>query len=129
MTTRTMKHVGILVAVALLIASTPARAITTNFWTNSVSGTFNVGANRSSGTAPASTDAAVFTNNSTYQVTYSAGGTVIGAEYYNATGGVVTNNLAANVTIGAPATFIIGDNAGSTASVVQVGAWQTVPIA
>ncbi len=122
MHTKTIRKVWTLVAVAMLIAITPSRAEITNYWINPGSGDASVGTNWSSGSPLYYFQGiAMFTNNASYQVTY-PGSTYDDSMYFNAASGVVTNNIPVFLHVDNGTGFRVADAAGSTASVVQVGA-------
>lgn len=116
---------GKFLALAILAVIQSARAANTNYWTNSVSGSFYDGANYAAGIAPVNNNADVvfFTNNASYSVTNS--GFIGAAMFFNAPGGVITNVQTGTVSMGySPQYLGVGDSFGSTATVVQVGAGQ-----
>ena len=86
-------------------------------WTNNAGGQFHTAANWNPNTVPGLTDNANFTNNAGYQVSWSASATNANA-YYNPIGGSVTNAIGA-YTWWLTNSFVLGQNAGKTASVVH----------
>jgi hypothetical protein len=88
-------------------------------FTNRAGGSFNAGANWSSGTVPGEADTALFTNNATYSVSW--GATVTNASaFFDATGGTATLNPGSS-TWRLEGDLNIGPNAAAAARVTLAG--------
>ena len=88
-----------------------------SFWTNTASGNFTNPANWFAATVPGMGDNANFTNNTTYTVSWTSDVTNSNA-FFNARSGIVTLNISNN-TYSLLDRFIVGQNAGATATVTH----------
>ncbi len=89
------------------------------FWTNGGGGIFNVGANWAGGSLPGAADNANFTNNANYLVTWAASITNANA-FFNARSGTVTQDIGVSRFWLLTNSYVVGQNASSTAAVTHV---------
>lgn len=88
-----------------------------SIWTNTAGGNYNVAGNWLNNLVPGALDNAHFTSNASYQVTWTADAAAANA-FFNASSGVVTQALGSRTWL-LTNSYVVGQNAGSTATVVH----------
>src|SRR5262249_23523848 len=88
-----------------------------SIWTNTVGGNYNVAGNWLNNLVPGALDNAHFTSNASYQVTWTADAAAANA-FFDASSGVVTQALGSRIWL-LTNSYVVGQNAGSTATVVH----------